>query len=115
MKIIELAQRYAEKPTDARYEALAEEIFKQESTAKGIIWYNALEGVLPRFCDNYRCEDCPIGHDVCDRASTGQTELENALKKTLSDMGYATEGYYSYPSREETLELIKRLKSESEE
>ena len=110
MTILELAQRYAEKPTESRYEALVEEIFRQEATAKGIIWYNALEDINPVFCDNYSCSDCPVGHDVCDRAAKSQMELEKAIMRVLNDMGFNVDAYYNLPSREEVMEAIKEYK-----
>lgn len=117
MTIRELAERYTEKPTEARYEALTEEIFKREATAKGIIWYSILEEVNPVFCDNYKCAECPIGHDICDKASKGQVELEKALKKALENMGFEVSAYYDLPSREEVREAIKnhKLKNEQED
>lgn len=110
MTVKELAQRYAEKPTEARYEALTEEIFRREATRKGIIWYSPLEEVNPVFCDHYSCNDCPVGHDVCDKASKGQVELEKAIKKSLEGLGFKVNAYYDLPSRKEIEEAIKAQK-----
>lgn len=116
MTIIELAKRYAEKPTEARYEALLEEIFRRECTAKGVIWYSAMEDILPVFCDHYKCAECPIGNDVCDKAIKGQIELEKALKRELSNLGF--EGLvveYFGVSKEALRDAIETRKAESED
>lgn len=111
MTVKELAQLYVENPTGARYEALCEEVFRQEATARGVIWYNALEEINPVFCDEYSCSYCPVGHDVCQRAADGQRDQEQALRKALEDIGFTTDSYY-FPSREEVREAIKKRKAE---
>lgn len=115
MTVIELARRYAEKPTEARYEALTEEIFRREAAKKGIIWYNILEEVNPVFCDHYSCNDCPVGHDVCDKASKGQVELEKAIKKALEGLGFTVNAYYDLPSRDEVRDAIRANKEGGKE
>ena len=115
MTVKELAERYAEKPTEARYEALIEKIFHRECTTKGVIWYSALEDIVPVFCDHYKCSECPIGYDVCDRANKGQIELERALRRELNNLGFEGDDvqYFSV-TREELRDAIKAKQAESE-
>lgn len=116
MTVIELADRYAKEPTDARYEALCEEIFKRECTAKGVIWYSGIEDLVPVFCDHYKCSECPIGNDVCDRASNGQIELEKALRRELTSLGFEEDNVLFFDvAREELRDAIKAKLAESED